>query len=373
MPPTTQPHGANKLLSVCNAELETELAAMRAELSKTSGKSELLIPHPAGEQGKNWKLQDAMKLMRNKPLYNKIMHSVHSCVDAALLDMKLCISQQDPGRLYQCLQAAKNHHPYLQKFDQDWPVCKFLKQTMSNSNNSNDDGNDDNTLINKQGDADMDFDGGDPNEEGDDDEEGINTSDDEGNHNSNIINDLDHGNNSVNDDEDGSATNSNEDNDNEAMDHHNNDDEDDEAMNHHDYATTWSTAKTRSTGIITKPKSNRAPTCTITHCPVMLGAQPNIQQDHDGTSGKSKKSKGGQAKRSTCALPNSNVNGGSSNGSSSSSSSGNSSSSSNDSNSIGGDKTTTKKAIQKPMLKQKTRGQAAADACKNIDGIVDLE
>ncbi|KAG9021714.1 hypothetical protein FRB95_001598 [Tulasnella sp. JGI-2019a] len=141
MAPITQ-QGMAKSLGARNAELEKELAAMKGAYdqfkvlfvkSKASEVTQASIPHPAGERGRDWKLQDAMGLKDNKPLYNDIMHGIHLCADAALLDMKVHISQQDPGKLHQCFSVDN---------DEDPPVHK--KNSGNEDGEEDDDDNDDN-------------------------------------------------------------------------------------------------------------------------------------------------------------------------------------------------------------------------------------
>ncbi|KAG9023035.1 hypothetical protein FRB95_013807 [Tulasnella sp. JGI-2019a] len=117
MAPSSQPPMTSRNPNAHNSELEKELAALKADLekahneahwlckykvayikSKKAEEQEPLIPKPAGDRGKNWNLQEVMGLKDNKPLYNEIM--------------------------------AKANHPYLQKFNWDWPAYEIVKQAL---------------------------------------------------------------------------------------------------------------------------------------------------------------------------------------------------------------------------------------------------
>ncbi|KIO19367.1 hypothetical protein M407DRAFT_31006 [Tulasnella calospora MUT 4182] len=84
-----------------------------------AGPADSLIPRPPGEKGKNgWNLRDAMGLKDDEALYTEILEATYS--------------EQEPGRLAACFKELKREHPYLNRFQGDWPAKEMVISALQN-------------------------------------------------------------------------------------------------------------------------------------------------------------------------------------------------------------------------------------------------
>ncbi|KAG9018654.1 hypothetical protein FRB90_011007 [Tulasnella sp. 427] len=92
-----------------------------------------LIPRPLGEKGKNgWNLQDAMGLNDDDSLYAEILRTCRHTINRAGLDWHSTYLEQEPGRLAACFQELKKQHPYLDRFQGDWPAKEMVISALQN-------------------------------------------------------------------------------------------------------------------------------------------------------------------------------------------------------------------------------------------------
>ncbi|KIO25443.1 hypothetical protein M407DRAFT_25241 [Tulasnella calospora MUT 4182] len=103
----------------------------KAKVDSQPGDS--LILRPPGEKGKNgWNLQDAMGLKEDDALYNEILRSARHCISRSGIDWEATYSEQEPGRLAACFKELKRQHPYLERFQGDWPAKEMVISALQN-------------------------------------------------------------------------------------------------------------------------------------------------------------------------------------------------------------------------------------------------
>lgn len=142
----------NAALSKANEELEAKLKQMTGDLrtlkkfkvlwiKEYAKKSQpnvpvpstSLIPRPPGEKGKNgWNLQEALGLKDNEALYSEMLRYVRHCISRSGLDWESTYSEQEPARLAACFKELKKEHPYLERFQGDWPGKEMVISALQN-------------------------------------------------------------------------------------------------------------------------------------------------------------------------------------------------------------------------------------------------
>ncbi|KAG8979303.1 hypothetical protein FRB90_008111 [Tulasnella sp. 427] len=92
-----------------------------------------LIARPPGEKGKNGlNLQEAMGLKDNDTLCSEILRTARHSISRSGLDWEATYSEQEPGRLAACFKELKKHHPYLERFQGDWPAKEMVISALQN-------------------------------------------------------------------------------------------------------------------------------------------------------------------------------------------------------------------------------------------------
>ncbi|PIL31776.1 hypothetical protein GSI_06480 [Ganoderma sinense ZZ0214-1] len=140
-------------------ELHKELETLRAQLarankklkkaSESTNKSKVkaiepqpLIPRLSGMLGKDWRLQTAMGLVQDKPLYTKILSDVRKLVIKAGLDTSKGIRKQDPVKLGAIYEIARDKRPLLTQFENDWATSQIIIQYLANVRRSSSEADD---------------------------------------------------------------------------------------------------------------------------------------------------------------------------------------------------------------------------------------
>ncbi|KAI0646644.1 hypothetical protein C8Q79DRAFT_963755 [Trametes meyenii] len=98
--------------------------------------SPVLIVRPRGQAGRTdggFNLQTEMKLSGNDELYRRIQHSVHY-IAYSKLDMTKPYTRQHPRDVAVVIAlVCDKHEPFLDKFENAWPVTDMLKMYLQNA------------------------------------------------------------------------------------------------------------------------------------------------------------------------------------------------------------------------------------------------
>ncbi|KIO29665.1 hypothetical protein M407DRAFT_242532 [Tulasnella calospora MUT 4182] len=73
-----------------------------------------------------------MGLGEDDVLYNEILRAARHCISRSGLDWEATYSEQEPGRLAACFKELKRQHPYLERFQGDWPAKEMVIIALQN-------------------------------------------------------------------------------------------------------------------------------------------------------------------------------------------------------------------------------------------------
>ncbi|KAH7904629.1 hypothetical protein BJ138DRAFT_1119235 [Hygrophoropsis aurantiaca] len=132
-----------QLLQANDARKAAEQVARDAEAAKkvaeekisSGGRDLTTIPKPPASemnQGDRGRLMRAMQLEEDKPQYLAIQATVHELVIRVGMNLDVPYIKQPAELLGKLFKLSRRRHPYLERFQSDWPTAELTKQFLQN-------------------------------------------------------------------------------------------------------------------------------------------------------------------------------------------------------------------------------------------------
>ncbi|KZV98456.1 hypothetical protein EXIGLDRAFT_700982 [Exidia glandulosa HHB12029] len=111
------------------------LAEINAAVQEDEDNDTVRIERPKGSAGDGFKLRQVMGLGDKVARYRRIQRTIRRCIDKAGLRDDAPFRTQDIGKLgnvYKARPHAREKHPYLRRFVNDWATAEFVKMLLKN-------------------------------------------------------------------------------------------------------------------------------------------------------------------------------------------------------------------------------------------------
>ncbi|KAJ7256047.1 hypothetical protein C8J57DRAFT_1721612 [Mycena rebaudengoi] len=121
-----------------NAEVRKKLAKLKAHTKAADNEAEkapAMIPRPAGSAGNDFSIEFAMGLGTNRAddeQYKALMRNIRDLTLQARINWEEPWSQTPAGVKAQLFAVARERHPYLARFTNDWATEEIVKQFIKN-------------------------------------------------------------------------------------------------------------------------------------------------------------------------------------------------------------------------------------------------
>ncbi|KAJ6544902.1 hypothetical protein B0H10DRAFT_2447815 [Mycena sp. CBHHK59/15] len=118
-----------------NAELKKRLAKMLTNTAKPENATPAMIPRPAGSAGNNFNIEDAMGLggcAADHDQYKALLHNVRDLTLQARVNWEQPWAKTPADVKAQLFAVARDRHPYLGRFVNDWATEEIVKQYIKN-------------------------------------------------------------------------------------------------------------------------------------------------------------------------------------------------------------------------------------------------